>query len=65
MTFPMPSVSFKWLRQVLISELLSKIILVIHMFKEKFQTIHVPEIIAIVLEAGNFCLQKKRKDTSF
>lgn len=50
---------FIWLRQVLNSELLSKTTLIIHMFRETFQTIHVSEIVAIVFRSRKF-LQKTR-----
>lgn len=60
----MLSIFFIWLRQVLNSELLSKMTFIIHMLREKFQTIHVSEIVAIVFRSRK-CLQKKRKDTLF
>lgn len=59
----MLSESFKWLSQILNSELLSKIILVIHRFREKFQTIHVPEIIAIVFISRKILFTEEIKDT--
>lgn len=55
------SISFNWLSQILNSELLSETILVVHTFSETFQTIHVSEIIAIVITGRKTLFNEEEK----